>query len=156
MYTGLLHLHNVLRWVILLLLVIAIIKALAGMSGRKAFLKGDRQVGTILMIFSHIQLLIGIYQWITGAWGLKLIQSQGMSGVMGESAYRFWAVEHAVGMLLAVILITIGRRQAKANISDTAKHKRSFWYFLLALVIIIATVPWPFREAIARPLFPGM
>ena len=156
MYTGLLHLHNVLRWVILLFLVIAIVKTFAGMTSNKPFTKGDRQVGTILMISAHIQFLIGIYQWIAGAWGLKLIQSQGMGEVMKNSVYRFWAVEHITGMLIAIILITVGRRQAKTNISDHAKHKRGFWYYIVALIIIIATVPWPFREGIARPWFPGM
>jgi hypothetical protein len=156
MYTGLLHLHNILRWVILLFLVIAIIKTSVGMTSNKPFTKGDRSVGTILMISAHIQFLIGIYQWIAGAWGLKLLQSQGMSEVMKNSVYRFWAIEHLTGMLIAIILITVGRRQAKANISDHAKHKKGFWYYMVALIIILATVPWPFREGIARPLFPGM
>jgi hypothetical protein len=54
-------------------------------------------------------------------------------------------------MLIAIVLITLGRGAAKKNISDRAKHKRTFWYILVALVIILATIPWPFREGIARP-----
>ena len=83
------------------------------------------------------------------------IQNIGMKAVMKDNVYRFWAVEHIMGMLLGIILITVGRGSAKKNISDIVKHRRSFWFYFIAFVIIIATVPWPFRE-VARPLFPGM
>lgn len=155
MYTGLLHLHNLLRWVILILLVIAIIRHLAGMTGNKPYTAGDKKIGLFLMISAHITLLIGLYQWFAGPWGLKNILNSGMGNVMKDPVQRFWAVEHFAGMLIAIILITIGRGAAKSAAPDAAKHKKSFWLFFIALVIILATVPWPGRE-VARPLFPGM
>ena len=156
MYNGLLHLHNLLRWVILLLIVVAIVRSFVGMSGNKPFTNGDKKIGLFLMIAAHITFLIGLYQWIAGAMGLKMINSAGFGVVMKDSVARFWTIEHPVGMLIAIILITIGRRQSKSPISDNAKHKKTFWFYLIALIIIIATVPWPFREGIARPWFPGM
>lgn len=156
MYTGLLHLHNLLRWVILILLVVAILRHLAGMSGKKPFTNGDRKTGLFLMISAHIQLLIGLYQWFAGPWGLKLIQNAGgMGEVMKNAVWRFWAVEHLVGMLIAIILITIGRGVSKKNLPDQTKHKRTFWLFLVALIIILSVVPWPGRE-VGRPLLPGV
>ena len=156
MYNGLLHLHNLLRWVILLLILVAIVRSFVGMRSNKPFTNGDKKIGLFLMISAHITFLIGLYQWIAGSLGLKAIQSAGFGVVMENSNARFWAMEHPVGMLIAVILITIGRRQSKLPISDTAKHKKTFWYYLIALIIIIGVVPWPFRETIARPWFPGM
>ena len=156
MYNGLLHLHNLLRWVILLLLVIAIVKAFVGMSGNKPLSNGDKKVSLFLMIFSHIQLLIGLYQWLAGRYGiLKNAVPEGVS-VMKDKFFRFYMIEHPVGMLIAIILITIGRGQVKKSISDATKHKKMFWFYMIALIIILATVPWPFREIVARPLFPGM
>ncbi|GEO08441.1 hypothetical protein [Segetibacter aerophilus] len=155
MYQGLLHLHNVGRWVVIILLLTALIKAISGLSGDKPFTSGDKKVGLFLMIAAHIMLLIGLYQWFAGPWGLQNIQSKGMKAIMQDNVFRFWAVEHITGMLIAIILITIGKGSAKKNISDKAKHRRSFWFYFIALVIILATVPWPFRE-VARPLFPGM
>ncbi len=58
-------------------------------------------------------------------------------------------------MLIAIVLITIGRSAAKKNIPDAAKFKRSFWFYLIALLIILATVPWPFRAGIGRPWLEG-
>lgn len=155
MYQGLLHLHNLGRWVVIILLLIAIARALSGMTGNKPFTKGDKKTGLFLMIAAHTMLLIGLYQWFAGPWGFQNIQKLGMKAVMRDNVYRFWAAEHLAGMLIAIILITIGRGSFRKNISDTAKHRRSFWLYLFAFIVIIVTVPWPFRE-VGRPLFPGM
>src|SRR5215212_6370141 len=134
MYQGLLHLHNFGRWVVIILLVVAIARSFSGMTGNKAFTTGDKKTGLFLMIAAHTMLLIGLYQWFAGPWGLHNIQRLGMKTVMQDNVYRFWAVEHLTGMLLAIILITIGRSSAKKNISDNAKHRRSFWFYFIAFI----------------------
>ncbi len=156
METGLLHLHNIMRWVILLLLVIAIVKSFAGMSASKPFTSGDKRIGLFLMISAHITLLVGLYQWLAGRFGILTTSLPPGTSLMKDAFYRFYWIEHPLGMIVAVALITIGRGQSKKNILDVVKHKRSFWYFLIALIVILGTVPWPFREAIGRPWFPGV
>jgi hypothetical protein len=99
MATGLLHLHNILRWVVLLLLIVVFLKSLAGRGGQKAFTSGDRKSAMFLMIFADIQLLIGLLLYFMGPWGIKNIQSQGMGPIMSNSVNRYWAVEHLIGML---------------------------------------------------------
>jgi hypothetical protein len=149
-----LHLHNIGRWIVLLLLLVAIVNAISGMTSRRLYGKTDRTIALFLMIFAHIMLLVGLYQWIAGPWGLKNIQNMGMSAVMKDPVARFWAVEHIMGMLIGIILITVGKGVARKPINDLAKHKKSFWFFFVALVVIVISVPWPFRD-VARPLFPG-
>src|SRR2546423_10514041 len=156
MYNFLLLVHNFMRWVILLLLVIAIIKSFVGMTNNQQFTSGDRQLSLWLMISAHLTLLIGLYQWLAGRYGILTTSLPPGTNLMKDPFYRFYWIEHPVGMILAITLITIGRAQSKKNILDVVKHKRSFWYYLLALIIIIATVPWPFRTGIGRPWFPGM
>ena len=123
------------------------------MTAGKPFTAGDKKTGLFLMIAAHITLLIGIYQWAVGPWGLQNIRNMGMAAVMKDSVARFYVVEHLTGMLIAIILITIGRGVSKKNIPDGVKHKRTFWFFLVALVIILASIPWPFRAGISRPWF---
>ena len=151
MYTALLDLHSILRWVLLVLAIVAIFKSYSGMTAGKVFSAGDRKVGLFLMIAAHTTLVVGFYLWLAGPYGLANIRNLGFGEVMKDRVYRFYVVEHLVGMLIAIVLITLGRGAAKKNISDRAKHKRTFWYILVALVIILATIPWPFREGIARP-----
>ena len=153
MYTGLLHLHSFLRWVIIVLAVAVIYKSYIGMTAGKAFSAGDKKGGLFLMISAHTQLLVGLYLYFAGPWGLANIRNLGFGEVMKNSNYRFYAVEHIFGMLVAIVLITIGRGAAKKAIPDAAKFKRTFWMVLVALIVILATVPWPFRAAVARPWF---
>jgi len=153
MATGLLHLHNLLRWLVLLFALITIFRTLGGLSGNKPFTAGHRKTTLFLMICCDIQLLLGLALYFMKDW-FKVLTSGG--GFMSNPAQRFFAVEHAVGMIIAIILVHVGYSATKKGIADGAKYKRVFWCTLIALIIILATIPWPFREAIARPLFPGM
>ena len=144
MESGLLHLHNFLRWVILFFLILSLIQAF----GKK---EGLKKTSLWLLIASHITLLIGLYQYFTGSFGYKLIAANGFAAVMKDSVLRFWAVEHITGMILAIVLITIARGKSKRG-----GYSAAGWLYLIALIIILAVIPWPFREGIARPWFPGM
>jgi hypothetical protein len=144
METALLHTHSFLRWVILFLLLLAIFKSLG--AGNKPFTAGHRKVGLFLMIACDIMLLIGLYQWFTGQYGLTLFQHFEMAEIMKNPVYRFFAVEHISMMILAIILVHIGKSYAKKNISDRKKHRKTVLFYVLALIIILAAIPWPFRE----------
>ena len=150
MYSILLALHNLLRWVILLLLLINIVRHFSAL--KKPFTNTDKKLGLWLMIAAHTTLLIGLYQWFAGALGLHNIENVGMQTVMKNDEYRFFAVEHTVGMLVAIALITIARGVYRKPITDSTKHTRCIVFYLLALVIILACIPWPGMEGIGRPL----
>jgi hypothetical protein len=153
LYRGLLDTHNVLRWVILIFLLLSILRNMT--AGNVPFDKKDKAYGLPLLISAHITFLIGLYQWIVGPWGLKLLQANG-GGVMKDAVQRFWAVEHPLMMLIAIILITIGYGQRKSRHTSRIQRRRTLIYYFLALIAILLAVPWPFREVIGRPLLPGM
>jgi hypothetical protein len=62
-------------------------------------------------------------------------------------------MEHLTMMLLAWVLVHIGRASVKRATADAIKHKRMLIFFGIAIILILASIPWPFREAIARPFF---
>src|SRR5829696_3021563 len=92
--TGMLHLHNFLRWVILILLLIALIKSFAGMAGNKRYTSGDRKLGAFLMISSHIMLLLGLYQLLAGRFGILTTKLPEGVSFMKDTFYRFFWLEH--------------------------------------------------------------
>ena len=145
LYTILQHIHSAGRWVVLLLLIIAIFNSLV--AGQRPFIKSDARTGLLLVISADLMFLIGAYLWYAGSWGYKLIEANGMAAVMKDPVLRFFAVEHLTGMLIAIILIHIGKAQGKKKISDKSKHRRTVIFYLLALLIILLSIPWPFREA---------
>jgi hypothetical protein len=152
MFSVLLQIHNILRWVILLLLILSIIQSLIGWIKRRELREGDAKLWLFTMISVHTTLLIGLILLLFGRYG---ILSSGLPegvNLMQDKFYRFFWVEHPVGMLIATLLVTMGRGVIKKQITDPLKYKRAFWYFLIALLIILATIPWPFREVVGRGL----
>ena len=146
MNTGLLHLHNLLRWVVLITLLLSIVKLISGRDALKT--------SKILLISAHTSLVLGLYQYFFGAVGYALIKNTvgGMKEVMKDAAARFWAVEHISSMLIAIVLITIGhislKKGGKPNLTAT--------FYLIALLLILSAIPWPFRAGIGRPWLPGL
>ena len=103
-------------------------------------------------------LVIGVYQWLGGRYGmLKTSLPEGVS-VMSDKFFRFFWVEHPVLMIISIILITLAYGRAKKPIPDASKYKQAFWLFVVALLLILISIPWPFREIIGenRGWFPGM
>ncbi len=144
LYSVLVHMHSVGRWILLILLVIAIFNSMV--AGGRPFIKSDARTGLLLTIFADLMLLIGAVLWYFGPLGYNQIKNaSGMSAVMQNATTRFYAVEHLVAMLIAIILIHVGKTQGRKHISDNAKHRRTALFYILALVIMLISIPWPFR-----------
>jgi hypothetical protein len=145
-YNILVMAHSVGRWILLLLLLVAIFKSIG--AGNRPFTAGHAKTGLFLTIIADIMLLLGLYLWFAGAWGYGLIQAKGGVGeVMKDPVSRFYAVEHIAGMLIAIILLHVGKAQSKKNRPDKIKHRRTVIFYVLALLIILISIPWPFRLA---------
>jgi hypothetical protein len=144
------------RWIILVLLLLSIFKAFSGWQQKKTFTTGDRRIWLFTLIAGHITLLVGLYQWLWGRYGMLTTKLPEGESVMKNKFYRFFWVEHPTFMILAIVMITLGYGMAKKKVADNIKFKRAFWFFVIALLMILVAVPWPFRAGIGRPWFPGM
>jgi len=145
--------HSIFRWFILLFGLWAVFNAIKGITGNKIYTGSDNKVSLFFMTCCDIQLLIGLILYFNGPWFNML--KNNTKEVMKNSAERFFAMEHIVMMLIAWALVHIGRSAVKRSTTDKQKHKRSLIYFGIALLIILAMIPWPFRQpGIARALFP--
>ena len=129
------HLHSGLRWVVLILLIWAIANAFSA----KHFEKKHKMINLFAMATLHIQLVIGLIQYFTSA------KVQFSEGWMQNPLLRFYGMEHLAGMLLAIILITIGYSKAKRKENDADKFKVIRLFYSIGLIIILLSIPWPFR-----------
>ena len=77
-----------------------------------------------------------------------------IGAAMKDSIARFWTVEHAFGMIVAIALAHIGRSRVHKTGYDGRRHKLSAIFFTLALLIILASIPWP-SLAHGRPCCDG-
>jgi len=134
-------LHSYLAYIVLAGLVLAVVNAFAGWLGKKPFSLGkDFRLSLYALIFSHIQLLIGLIVYFTSANGLKAIQTLGMGGM--NSAARLLALEHPTINILALVLITIGWSRHKKTDDDTTKFKRIALLYGAGLLLILSRIPW--------------
>lgn len=146
MYSGILHTHSGLRWVALILLVVAIFNAIASKS-KGEYVKKDKMINLFAMILLHTQLLIGI---------LLSFQSGKISfsdGWMKNGMFRFYGLEHWLMMVIAIVLVTIGRKKAEKALAPIVKHKKIIVWYTIALIIIIAAIPWPMRTVLGGSWF---
>ncbi|MGN6566539.1 MAG: hypothetical protein ACTHJ0_01235 [Flavipsychrobacter sp.] len=147
-----LAIHNIFRWLILLFALLTLVKGFGGMGGKKAFTAGDKRSAMFLMICCDIQLLLGLILYFVNGWFGVLTGGTAMS----SDNNRFFSVEHAFGMIVAIILVHIGYSATKKNIPDASKYKRMFWFTLIAVIVILGTIPWPGAGMHGRPLLPRM
>jgi len=143
-YNILKHAHSGLRWVLLILLVYAIYNAFSKKT-KNQYEEKDRKLNMFTMIAAHTQLLFGLIMYITNE-GIMAAWSN-IGGIMKISEARHIVIEHLFGMLIAVVFITIGHSKSKKASSANSKHSKIFGMYLLALIIILASIPWPFRFA---------
>ncbi len=143
-------LHNILRWAILLFGVWTLVNALSGVMSKRPYSLNDNRSNLFFMIGCDIQLLLGLVLYFSNSWFDKL--KAGMGPVMKNGYDRFFTVEHSLMMIIAWILVHVGRTSVKRASTDAAKHRKMLLYFGLALLLILASIPWPFRTEIARPL----
>lgn len=141
MYNIFLTVHSYLRWVVLILALAAIVKGLIGLSSKSKFVEGDRKVGLFFMISCHTQLLIGLILYVFLS---PITQSafQDFGAAMKNAGLRFFAVEHILTNIIAVVLVTIGHSKNKKGISSASKHKNAVIFYGLGLIFILSRIPW--------------
>lgn len=135
--------HSGLRWIALLLLLLAIINAFTA----KNYEKKHRLVNLFSMITFHTQLVLGIILYFLSD------KVQFTEGWMKQAMYRFYGMEHLTGMLLAIIAITIGHSKSKKGADAAAKFKAIKLWYVLALILVVAFIPWPFRTELGAGWF---
>ncbi|MFD1629950.1 cytochrome B [Pseudopedobacter beijingensis] len=130
MYTALLHTHSTLRYVVLVLLLLSIFKALT--AGSRVYTEGDKKLNLFTLISSHIQLLVGLV--------LYFVSPMVDFAQMSNKFIRYWNVEHIAIMIIALVLITVGYSKSKKAKDSHAKHKAIALFYSLGLLLIMVGI----------------
>jgi uncharacterized membrane protein YoaT (DUF817 family) len=138
------HAHSGLRWVALILLLLAIVNAFTS----KTYEKKHRMINLFAMVSLHTQLLIGLIQYFGTSTKVQFIE-----GWMKNPLLRFYGMEHILLMIIAIVLVTIGHSKSKKGTTPEEKIKPIKLFYLIGLILILAGIPWPFREALGGGWF---
>jgi len=151
MYSAVLLLHSWLRWAVLLLAVLVIVRAWSGLNAHKLWSTADRLGMLFFTIAIDLQTLLGLVLYI-GVSPVIALAFQNLGPAMRNGAVRFFVVEHAIGMLVAVALAHVGSVKVRKAPDAHTKHRLALTFVALALVVIALSIPWPGMPA-GRPLF---
>ena len=134
--TMLKHLHSGWRYIVLALLVIAIISAFAGWFGKNNYTNGNRKLNLFTMVSMHIQLLIGLALYFMS----PKVNLGDFGAAMKNTMSRYWTVEHALMMIIAIVLVTIGHAKSKKAGTGANKHKAVAVFYTLSLIIVLVAI----------------
>jgi hypothetical protein len=150
MYSVVLTIHSWMRWLTLALAAAATFNASRPPLAGSKKLPG-RWWDTFLMLAVDLQVFFGLVLYF----GLSPFTKEAMQNVnlaMTNPALRFWAVEHAGGMFLSVLLVRMGRVLAANAKTPAAARNRRLTCFAIATLGMLISIPWP-GLANGRPLF---
>ncbi len=148
MYPAFLLLHSWIRWVALAAGVLATIAAIRGGSATDP--RADRW-GRVLTIALDVQLVIGLLLYFAVSPVMESIRAN-FAAAMPNAQLRFWAVEHVSGMVIALVLVHVGRVLSRKAVSPASRRTRQMICYGLATLVMLLATPWPFTAA-GRPLF---
>ncbi len=118
----LLEIHSIMRWIIVAVGFIAIIKFLIGMARKSPFGKMDRGLSSGFSGLMDLQVALGLlYFLITG---------------FGGVGFPMFRIEHLVTMLLAAVVAHAPSMFKKA----ANKHAVAFYAILGALILVVIGV----------------
>ena len=133
-YSFIKYLHSGFRYIVLILILVAIVQAFLGWLGKKDYTEGNRKINLFALISAHTQFLIGLVLYFVSPF------VQFGSDTMKDAVTRYWTVEHITGMLIAIALITIGYSKSKKAALPLAKHKTVAIFYTIAVVVIVSVI----------------
>lgn len=128
--------HSGWAYLVLLLLFIVVLLSIIGLVSKGQFTATNRKLALFALIFSHIQLLVGLVLWVISPRG-KAALSQ-----TSDAALRLTALEHPLTNIIAIVLITIGWSRHKKISDDRTIFKNFSIFYGLGLLLILSKIPW--------------
>lgn len=149
MYTTVLLIHSWLRWAVIIIGLVAVFRSAGG--GRRSWTTGDEAASRWFIVSLDVQFLLGVILYFALS-PITPLAFEDFGAAMRTPGIRFWAVEHVFGMVVGLALAHIGRARIRKAPDDRRRHRRAVIFYTLALVAILAAIPWPGMPN-ARPLF---
>ena len=97
-----------------------------------------------------LQLLLGLLLYLVLSPNMAEIRAN-FGTSMKDPVARFWAVEHITSMLVAVVLVHVGRVLGRKAATPDSRRMKLFICFGIATALMLLAIPWPGMRA-GRPL----
>ena len=133
-------LNTNLEYLALIFLVVATLNACWGLISKRSFGIKDLRLSLFTLIFSYIQMLIGIATYFVSdyfsAW------ENGMGAVIRDSNLRMYLIQRPITNILAIVLITMGWSLHKKASVDRKKYFRIAVFYAIGLLLLFSRISW--------------
>ena len=139
MYSAILISHIVISILLILLAIYIVIRSFFGVFGIVNFSTfQDIKLPIVAVIFLYLELILGFLLYAIYINKLEVLITQ--ANATAYFSARFWAVEHAILMIFAIIFGHLGLVYAKNLKEDGQKFKKDLLYFGLSFVLIVISI----------------
>jgi len=148
MYQTLLVLHNLMRWMVLILGIYALYTAFGGRFQKKNWTEAEKKAGLFFSISLDTQVAIGVILYLF----FSPLTHQFMFNfkeAAKSTELQFFGIEHTLSMLAALALLHIGNALVEKTTNHKEKYKIASMFYAISFLVILAGIPWE------RALFPG-
>lgn len=150
MYGSLLVVHSLLRWAVVFLGLYVIVRAYRGRFTFGWWGRSDGRAGLLYVISLDLQVLVGFIIYLLFS-PLTIGAVRNLGVAMSDRTLRFWAIEHATLMILALVVAHVGRARVRNATEDRRRYGRAALYYTVSWLLVLAGTPWPFLSY-GRPL----
>lgn len=148
MYITVLTLHSYLRWLVLVAMLYALVRAWWGLVRKREWTKADDTAALAFTRLISLQFILGIILYLLPA-GLAQVAWQNFGVAMGVRELRFFGLEHPLQMIIAVTIVHLGSTRAQKAQPFARQFRWAAICFTIAALLILTAIPW------WRPLIRG-
>lgn len=139
MYSYILIPHIIISILLLLVVLFVLIRSFLGFFSKVIFSKFiDINIPIFAVSLLYLELILGMMLYAIHINELSTLVSQ--ENANSYFSARFWAVEHTILMMFAIVFGHLGLVYAKNLEEDKAKFQKNFLYFGLSFLLIIFSV----------------
>jgi hypothetical protein len=149
-YTILLLAHSYLRWPLLLLLLLLLARGVAGWVRRAQWQPMDTGLLQAATRLLSLQFLVGLLLYVAFSPWIR-VALEDVGAAMRDAQLRYFLVEHALLMAIAVTFMSIATGRIKRAPAER-RFRGTVVAVLITLILVGAAIPWPGMSA-GRPLF---
>lgn len=144
LYSIVLSLHNLNRWLVLLVGLWATGQVIHGWLRQQPW--QPRHI-TLLQAFTRLldlQFLLGLALYLLpGGLIQGAIQNIAWAVIIKERLLRFFTLEHPLQMIIAIILANITFAIARRLSNEQRRYRRTALLLVVTMLLILLAIPWP-------------
>ena len=152
MYSAILTVHSYLRYAVLGLVLLVLLRYAAALLSGRPWNDGDEGIGRWMIRVWDLQFLLGLVLYF-----LSPIVQFGFANfgeAMGDSQLRQFLVEHPVLNLLAIGVLHAGWIRARKAGGGRGRMLRALLFIAVAAALVAVSIPWEGRPLLRTTIAP--